>query len=338
MSQIFSNIFTFQNMLPVPPPPPPPPMTQELSDQAFVKSFESQIEISKKRKLKINCGSISQTKYCLASLVSAIRDIKAQEKLLAGNNLISDEEWKSALESIKTNKYVIDSTIKRVTGTFIEINRKVLTRRAAKRRRQKRQRLEYKEEKKRIVKEREENSRRINENLVKIKENLERAKMEQESKCKADMVLKEVLRKKHDAKKSMEKLDALFKLRLARQNSAKGKGQLVQEQGSVAFADNLKRLKSLWTFKLASYEVEEEQLRKKLELNKDKDNTTEIEKLTTKNLSKWQKSLFGIKSNPQVDFNGDVAKFINVRSEWDGFIDTSHEASPIPIGWVHPTA
>ena len=178
MSQIFSNIFTFQNMLPVPPPPPPPPlMTQELSDQEFVKSFESRVEISKKRKLKINCGSISQTKYCLSSLVSAIRDIKAQEKLLAGNNLISDEEWKSAIESIKTNRYVIDSTIKRVTGTFIEINRKVLTRRAAKRRRQKRRRLEYKEERKRILKEKEENSRKINENLVKIKENLERAKM-----------------------------------------------------------------------------------------------------------------------------------------------------------------
>lgn len=56
------------------------------------------------------------------------------------------------------------------------------------------------------------------------------------------MVLKEVLRKKHDAKKSMEKLDALFKLRLARQNTAKGKGQQIQEHETVAFANNLSKL------------------------------------------------------------------------------------------------
>lgn len=174
MSQLFSNIFTFQNMFPL--PPPPPPATQETSDQEFVKSFESRIEISKKKKLKINCENISQTKFCLSSLVSAIRDIKAQEKLLAGNNLISDEEWKSALESIKINKFVIDSTIQRVTGTFIEINRKVLARRAAKRRRQKRRRLEYKEEKMKMIKEREEKSRKIDENLQKIKQDLERVK------------------------------------------------------------------------------------------------------------------------------------------------------------------
>lgn len=65
---------------------------------------------------------------------------------------------------------------------------------------------------------------------------------EEEAKREADVVLREVLRKKHDAKKTMEKLDALLKLRLARQNTAKGKGQQVLEHDTVTFADNLSKL------------------------------------------------------------------------------------------------
>lgn len=44
-----------------------------------------------------------------------------------------------------------------------------------------------------------------------------------------------------------------------------------------------------------------------------KDNSTEIERQTVDNLTKWNKVLFGTRSGPQVDFKGDVGAFINVR-------------------------
>lgn len=175
MSGNFSSNFTFQNLFPLPPPPPPPPLNQELSDQEYLKSFETCITKPKK-KLKVNSESICGTKFRFASLVSAIRDLRVQENLLSDNNIISDEERKSALKSIKINKSVIDFSMKKVTGTFMELKRKLLTRRAAKRRRQKRRRMEFKEEKRRIMKQREENSRKIDENLQKIKEDIQRAK------------------------------------------------------------------------------------------------------------------------------------------------------------------
>lgn len=49
------------------------------------------------------------------------------------------------------------------------------------------------------------------------------------------MVLKEVLRKKNDAKKFIMKLDLLVKLRKARQNTAKGRGEAVSESETVSF-------------------------------------------------------------------------------------------------------
>lgn len=62
---------------------------------------------------------------------------------------------------------------------------------------------------------------------------------EEEAKIQADILLKEVLRKKHDAKKSIAKLEALLKLRKARQNTARGRGQDVSDTEATAFQNNI---------------------------------------------------------------------------------------------------
>lgn len=62
---------------------------------------------------------------------------------------------------------------------------------------------------------------------------------EEESKIQADIILKEVLRKKHDARKCIVKLDALVKLRKARQNTAKGRGESVSQKDVDAFINNI---------------------------------------------------------------------------------------------------
>lgn len=62
---------------------------------------------------------------------------------------------------------------------------------------------------------------------------------EAEAKLDADAVLRDVLRKKSDAKKCITKLDGLLDLRRARMNTAKGRGETVNENEMTAFKNNI---------------------------------------------------------------------------------------------------
>lgn len=53
------------------------------------------------------------------------------------------------------------------------------------------------------------------------------------------MVLRDVLRKKQDAKKCLTKLDTLVKLRVARQNTAKGRGRIVSCNEMLHFSSQI---------------------------------------------------------------------------------------------------
>ncbi|CAH2087307.1 unnamed protein product [Euphydryas editha] len=334
----FNNLqrnFTFQNNVPsrfILPPPPPPvtPPTSETDDE-FIKKFNESLP-QVKPKPKINRNKIWKMKVDVIRLLGALHDIKLQEETLSSNYALSDEEWQSALQNININKKVLKDTIIKISKSGLDISRKLITKRRAKRLRLKRIREERKQERDERIRQNKENSRKIDENLQKIKDDIEKAKQEEEAKFQADIVLKEVLRKKHDAKKSIAKLEALVKLRKARENTAKGKGQPVSEIESNAFHDNIERLKSLWMHKLSEYEKEESELRRTLE-KQNVDNETEVQ---ASNIVKWRKALFGGQSNPQFDFNGDLERFISVRAEWDQYIDDGPESSPIPVGWVYP--
>lgn len=62
-----------------------------------------------------------------------------------------------------------------------------------------------------------------------------------------------------------------------------------------------------------TYEKEESESRAQLERrNGQTDESTEKEKAVKDNLVKWQRVLFG-GGNPQVDFGGDLARFVHVR-------------------------
>ncbi|XP_034833181.1 programmed cell death protein 7-like [Maniola hyperantus] len=325
---------------PLPPPPPPPvtpfSFTPELTDQEYVKKLE--IRIPYKVKPKVNFSHVSQLHKTLYELVLSLNDLKAQEGKLSSNiDTSSEEEWTEALKSIKANKNVIQHMISKLSSSYLDMSRKLIAKRTAKRLRLKRLKEERKREKKERIKELEERSRKIDENLQKIKDDIQKAKQQEEAKIQADILLKEVIRKKHDAKKSIAKLDALVKLRRARQNTARGRGQDVSEAETIAFQNSIDQIKKLWQHKLSNYEEEERESRAQLEQsNKLSDSSTFKELEVKGNLVKWRRVLFGADVNPQVDFHGDLARFIHVRSQWDSYIDDSMGSSPLPIGWVVP--
>ncbi|XP_075979914.1 uncharacterized protein LOC142979042 [Anticarsia gemmatalis] len=342
----FRGNSTFQSNLQenfVPPPPVPPPFfippipSTEKPDQEFVKRFENNIPDRPLKRDVVKPMSISEAREQLAEMLAALNDIKAKEKHLTENvGTLSDEEWSSQMKDIEGNKALINKTLAHIKGPYFDVLHKLLAKRSAKRLRMKRVRTENKRDKEEKRKELEERSRKIDENLQKIKDEIIKAQQEQEAKLEADMVLREVLRKKHDAKKCIVKLEALVKLRKARQNTAKGRGETVSESETAAFYASMDKLKSLWTQKLSSYETEEAQLRAKL-----KQDTVQLDSLTkvterevASNLDEWREALFG-GTLPQVDFNGDVDEFLAVRSQWDQYI--SSEGTPLPIGWVPPS-
>ncbi|XP_068622529.1 programmed cell death protein 7 [Battus philenor] len=355
--------FTFGNYSPIlppnfsiPPPPRPPPVyipppanvpvnippinipgvhiplfPPPISDQDFVRSFGKNIVRSNVRKREKS--SISDAHGEVSKLVHLVEDVKRIELILKENvESLSDEDWNTHMRDIEKKKMNIKKHMEGIGDTYLCKIRNQLARRVSKRMRLKRVKVDRAREKEERVKKMEERSRKIEENLKKIKDDIEKTKQEAEAKLHADMVLKEVVRKKTDAKKFIVKLDALLRLRRARANTAKGRGDSTPENETAAFEKNIDKLKILWTKKLASYEKEESDLRITL-----KQNTAEVEVEKDKQvldvLKKWRELLFGDRL-PQVNFKGDIKKFVSVRSSWDQF--ACSDGSPLPLGWVIP--
>ncbi|XP_041980695.1 stress response protein NST1-like [Aricia agestis] len=334
------NNFTFQNNLhfvpQIPPPPPPPffnPNYKQISDHEFVKNFESKCETDETTKQSLK-ASLSKLKEKLLALNEAYSTAKDEVEVLQENiNTYSEDQWRQKVGEVEDKKSIIIDKLSDLSSEYLDLSRKIIAKRSAKRLRLKKLNLARKKEKIEMLKEREEKSRLIDENLKKIKDDIQKAKEIEEAKQRADVVLKDVHKKRYEAKKNINKLDALVKLRRARQNTAKGRGESVCENEAAKFQENVEKLKHLWVKKLAMYEEEENELRAQLDVGKKQESSDSSEK-DIGNLRKWHQVLFGGTVAPQADFRGDVHKFIRTRCEWDRYISSAGTA--IPMDWATP--
>lgn len=332
---------TFQNMS-IPPPPPPPPYlvppievpSTEKNDADFIKHFESKLSPRKlKSKPALNISSLIEQ---LKDVLLLLNSLKVEENDLEQNmSSLSDEEWNARMLNIHKLKEEINKAMKSIHETDLVLLKKLVAQRAAKRRRLKRLKAEIKVEKEQMKKDREEKSRKIDDYLQKVKNEMDNAKQEEKAKAIADSVLRDVRRNKQDAKKCLVKLDALIKLRKAKMNTAKGRGEKVSEVEATAFNNNIEKLKLLWNRKLAEYEKEELQRRSQLEGTVEEDCAAQTEEVVKAGLQDWSEQFFGA-DHPQRDFGGDIDMFVRVRSEWDELV--SEDGSPLPVGWVPPQA
>ncbi|XP_063539893.1 GRB10-interacting GYF protein 2-like [Cydia strobilella] len=315
---------TFQN---IPPPPPPPSfyMPPAVTDEQFVKQFEKlDTKVSKK------AVSLIEIREKIRALVLTLNKLKEKQKKLTENfNTLTEEEWSSTVREMKANQLKIDEVLSLTNDFCLENMRKALAKRSTKRLRLKRLNNERKKEKEEMIKEREERSRKIDENLQKIKDEIKKVKLDEEAKLAADCILRDTLRKKHDARKCIVKLEALVRLRKARQNTARGRGEQCSENDEAEFNNNIDKLISLWKGKLSNYELEEQLLRDQL-----KESLPVVGKMegVVETLKMWKDVMFD--GEPQFDFGGDVGGFLSVRAQWDQYI--SNEGSSLPIGWVVP--
>ncbi|XP_063368147.1 meiosis-specific nuclear structural protein 1-like [Cydia amplana] len=315
---------TFQNI-----PPPPPPlsfyMPLAVTDEQFVKQFEKlNTKVSKK------AVSITEIREKIRALVLTVNKLKEKQKILAENlKTLSEEEWSSSVRQMNESQLKVDEILSLLDDFCLEDMRKALAKRSAKRLRLKRLNTERKKEKEEMIKEREERSRKIDENLQKIQDDIKKVKLDQEAKLAADCILRDTLRKKHDAKKCIVKLEALVRLRKARQNTAKGRGEHCSENDEAEFNNNIEKLIFLWKGKLSNYELEERLLRDQL-----KESLPVVGKIESvvETLKTWRHVMFD--GEPQFDFEGNVGGFLAVRAQWDQNIST--DGSSLPVGWVVP--
>lgn len=109
------NNFTFQCQYPMSfPIPPPPPVihpsyapTSQISDQDFLKTFESKLQDNlPKPKLNI---TISELKVKLITLLTSHRELTVQHEKLSKNiDNFTDDEWMSMMNEVASKKEVIE--------------------------------------------------------------------------------------------------------------------------------------------------------------------------------------------------------------------------------------
>lgn len=183
----FQSSFTFQfNYPPAPPPnfsiPPPPrppmyipPFAPPQSDQDFVKSFEPYTTKSNKEHPKTDSISVVHEK--ITNLALALDQLKEKERMLQENvNTLSNEVWDFHMNEIEDKKAYIKGKLDIIGDEYLRNARKLLAKRASKRLRMKRVKLEKAREKKEKIKQMEERSRKIDENLKKIQDDIEKTK------------------------------------------------------------------------------------------------------------------------------------------------------------------
>lgn len=168
----------------MPPPPLPPPVfipswtTPQQSDQDFVKSFEERLQCADERKAKI--VSISEARERITKLVLTLEEIKNLEKILRENlETLPEEEWKEKLQEVVNKKITVESTLFSMGDSYLDQLKKLLTKRLSKRLRLKRVKLEKVREKAEQRKLLQERSRKIDENLKKIQDDILKAKQVQ---------------------------------------------------------------------------------------------------------------------------------------------------------------
>lgn len=264
-----------------------------------------------------------------------------QEDLNSSYQDLSPTLWKEKWDHIKHLKIEVHNSLGRLNkpetlGTL----RKLLMKQSKKRKREKRKHAERQEMLADCRVKRQHLDKSIDNWLKDMQDVVERAKREESLKHEADQVLSEVTRKKTEARRQLNMLKALEKLRHIRAQTAIRSGQHVNAEAGNRFTRVTEHLLNLWEDQMKEYEIEEQGLRVMLEEAVEERTKSEVSQLKQV-LNQWDVLLFG-KRKPFNNFyqaaEKDIEAFIEIRKSWDKFI--AHPgavvSSSIPVGWVLP--
>lgn len=247
---------------------------------------------------------------------------------------LPDEEWIHRCKEIENIKVELSEIMTSLDNSeSLKEMLKIVNLRKKKLMYKRRKRKEWQEQKKEAKLYAEREHRRIDLWLEKMKWEVSRAKREEDIKREADMVLSDVTTKKAEAKRMLNLLNALAKLRAARIHNSPD--QSIEKTGSDVFNKIIERLKKMWLEQIKGYNMEEQGLKVMLEHAEEERMSVEVAEFR-RNLKSWNRCIFG-SSNAGIPQTR--VEFIQTRHDWDKFIRTEDTlmASSIPIGWVFPS-
>ncbi|KAL1117821.1 hypothetical protein AAG570_004136 [Ranatra chinensis] len=221
---------------------------------------------------------------------------------------------------------------------MIQSAKRALNKRLKKRARQKVKKEEWRCTKQEVALNREYEHRRIDMWLDKMKEEVERTRREESIKREADLVLSEVTRKKSEAKRTMNLLNTLGKLRNARVQTMENRGERVSQLETASFNQVIEKLKKYWVDQLNGYNLEEHGLR--VMLNDAEVVRSDVElSLKKQILQEWDEALFGKRDGATDPEPQNLEQLVAIRYCWDNYLceDNAILSSSIPLGWVVPT-
>lgn len=313
-------------------------------------NLDSTIEIISSRKKPAkkfrNSVKLSNAKQSLRKCLNIIKKLEIiQEELRNNVDTISSLEWKKKTVDIGNLKSELTS----LSLQFDNIQAVTLLNKSIIRRRKKR----LNQQKGRVARkiamtQKRENNKKISDDidqwLENMKDEVEKAKMEEKMQKDADCVLAEVTMKKSDARKQLSLISGLIKLRNIRESQAIQRGEKVSLEDRSAFNKLTEKLTNMWEDTTKIYLKEEQCLKLMLESSVKKDTDLQISK-SDKIIEQWDYFLFGPKCIPSQTYWGltsadkNMENFIAIRKSWDTFlVDGSNEVgSRIPTGWCLPS-
>lgn len=150
---------------------PPPPQAIQTTDQEYLKQWETKIQGRILKKTSDNKFVIGILRKHLRNIVQALNELKQKESNLQTKMItMSDDEWQENVKQIDHHKTFIENAMMQLNDNCIQKLRNDLTKRTAKRMRQKQLRIKNKKDKEQQKRDWEEKSRIIDEKLQKVKD------------------------------------------------------------------------------------------------------------------------------------------------------------------------
>lgn len=301
----------------------------------FIQTWEERYKNIPKEKSNTDHIKVSDIKK---KLVQCYKNVKVLESLSnflqATHKSLSDEDWYKHCKEAEKIKAELSTLMDDLNNPrLIRAMKRAVLLRKKKRDYKKRKAKEWQEKKREAKFYAEQEHRRIDLWLENMKDQVSRAKREEDIKREADLVLSDVTTKKAEAKRMLNMLNSLAKLRAARALT-RSAGRPVPEQEGSAFTQVIERLKKMWLDQFNGYKVEEEGLKVMLGHAEETRTSNEVARLR-KNLKAWNQGIFGSSQSTQPQ---SFDELVQIRQDWDKFIctDNAPMASSIPVGWVLP--
>ncbi|KAL6468602.1 hypothetical protein MHYP_G00221260 [Metynnis hypsauchen] len=333
-----------------------PDAKQRVQDEQWIKGFlQRRGQKSAATTRAASEQSVSEFRQKLCSAVQMLSELSLLCQTLK-NNLENEGVW---TESHSRAVELKSSLQEKLAGlqdqkAISRVKRKLelIKKKRERMRRRKAEKMEEKQEEERRAAEKE---AAIDKYRMKRIQELEEKNREHELKLAADAVLSEVRKKQADAKRMLDILKALEKLRKLRKEAASRKGMFPEKECDEVFEGHLTRLRSLIRKRTAIYGTEEKALRVMLEGEQEEERKREREKRLKKEREKlllkkqeMDTMLFGAELPPDhplqpfreyyTQAECSLPALIQIRREWDQFlVPVDHpDGTSIPQGWVLP--